>query len=128
MQRPLALLPALDRWDGAERAGMVAAVGDLHIGRWSGMLMRERGSQPIASRELRFWLLAKQRSHRVTDAEPLARGQHLVDPSREIERIIAQRRKATCRNDELSRIALIDQILQGLDRLGPRGAQEIRRC
>ena len=37
VQRPLADLPPLDAGDGAEGAGVVAAVGDLDVGRGPGL-------------------------------------------------------------------------------------------
>ncbi len=88
------------------------------------MMMGEGRRQAIATCQLRLRRISEQRADRVPNAEPFAGRQNLVDPTREIERVIAQRWQAAGRNDELPRVSLVDQFLQRADRLRARGAQE----
>ena len=101
VQRTLADLPPLDAGDGAEGAGVVAAVGDLDVGRGAGLGPAEGGQHPLAAGDLRLRRLAQQTTDDVADAMPLPRRQDMVDAARDVVAVVAEGRHAAGGDDDL---------------------------
>ena len=124
VQRPLAHLPPLDAGDGAEGAGVIAAVGDLDVGRGSGLGPAEGGQHPLAAGDLRLRRLAQQAADHVADAMPLPRRQHVVDAAGDVIAVVAEGGHAAGGDDDLIVAAAVEQLGDGRHRLIARRAEE----
>ena len=86
MQRTLADLAALDAGDCAEGTGVIAAIGDFHVGGRPSLGPAEGGQHALTARDFRLRFLAQELADDVADAVPLPRREDVVDAGRNIVR------------------------------------------
>ena len=103
---------------------MIAAVGNLDVGRGSGLRPAEGGQHPLAAGDLRLRRLTQQAADDVADAMPLPRRQHVVDAAGDVIAVVAEGRHAAGGDDHLIVAAAIEQLGDGRHRLIARRAEE----
>lgn len=86
---PLADLPPFNARDRAECAVVVAAVGDLDVGRGTGVGAPERRKHPLAPGDFGGGFSAEQFVDDIPNLVPLASGKDVIDAVREIVTVVA---------------------------------------
>jgi hypothetical protein len=110
VERALAHLRALDAGNGAEGAGVVAAVSHFHVGGGTGLSWAERRQHPFAAGDFRLRRLAEQIADHIADAVPLAGRQHTIDTGGDGVGVVAERGHAPGGDHHLPILAPVEQF------------------